>query len=126
MPLSYVYCGPFTVKSFERSLALRVFNPDETTHFVKFQATNYSSYDPLLVVGKDPIKFIGHDEIPIFKYLGRKFQADLRTNIITKDITEKLLKWLKTVDETSLTGPMKAWITNHHICAKLAWSLLIY
>ena len=38
----------------------------------------------------------------------------------------KLVKWLKMVDETSLTGAMKAWIANHHICAKLAWSLLIY
>ena len=31
-----------------------------------------------------------------------------------------------TVDRTLLTGPMKAWITNHHICSKLAWYLLIY
>ena len=33
---------------------------------------------------------------------------------------------MQLVDNTSLTGPMKAWITNHHICSKLAWHLLIY
>jgi len=108
-----------------RSLAYRVFNPDEDTHFKKFQNTNYSAYDPLLVVDKEPIKFIGHDETPIFKYLGRKFQVDLRTDFISAEITAKLKDWLKLVDDT-LTGPMKAWITNHYICSKLAWNLLIY
>ena len=80
----------------------------------------------MLKAGNDPIKFIGHDEMPIFKYLGRKMQVDLKFNLIVSEITAKLKNWLHLVDETPLTGPMKAWLVNHHVCAKLAWHLLIY
>ena len=84
------------------------------------------AYDPLLRVNNEPIKFIGHDEVPWFKYLGRNFQVDLKCNLTLAMITGKLKDWLLLVDRTLLTGPMKAWITNHHICSKLAWYLLIY
>ena len=42
-----------------------------------------------------------------------------------KQIEEKLLKWLKIVDDTLLDGRMKAWIVNMHVCAKLAWLLMV-
>ena len=42
------------------------------------------------------------------------------------EITKKLKEWLNLIDRTLLTGAMKAWIANHHVCAKLAWHLLIY
>ena len=51
---------------------------------------------------------------------------DLLSNLIVSEITEKLKGWLTLVDNTLLTGPMKAWIVNHHVCSKLAWNLLIY
>ena len=92
----------------------------------KFQSTTWSAYDPLLTVDGAPIKFIGDDEISWFKYLGRLFQVDLRVDRIVLSITSKLKEWLLLVDRTQLTGPMKAWIANHYICAKLAWNLLIY
>jgi hypothetical protein len=103
-----------------------VFREDEIGSFIKFQKTLYSAFDPLLKIGADPIKFIGHDDMPIFKYLGRKIQVNLKTDLIVAEITSKINNWLQTVDRTLLTGPMKAWIVNHHVCAKLAWHLLIY
>ena len=47
-------------------------------------------------------------------------------NWIKDSIKEKISKLLDIVDQTCLTGPMKAWIVNHHVCAKIAWSLMIY
>jgi len=73
-----------------RDLAFRVFMADEKVVYTKFQRTTYSSFDPLLKIGDEPIKFIGHDEIPLFKYLGRKFQVDLKLNFILSEITGKL------------------------------------
>ena len=69
--------------------------------------TNYSSFDPLLKVKDVPVKFIGDDDPPLFKYLGRYLQYDLKDNIITRQVEEKLLKWLETIDKTSLDGRMK-------------------
>ena len=109
-----------------RSLAFRNFLPTTFTHFTKVQPTVWSAYDPLLTVGDEKIKFIGNDDPPIFKYLGRKFQMDLLNDRIISEITTKLKGWLTLVDNTLLTGPMKAWIVNHHVCSKLAWHLLIY
>jgi len=109
-----------------RSLAFRVFNPGVETHFTQVQSTRWSAYDPLLKVNGEPIKFIGPDEVPWFKYLGRNFQVDLRCDRTIAALTAKLKDWLLLVDRTLLTGPMKAWITNHHICSKLAWYLLVY
>jgi len=71
-----------------RSLALRLFNHDEVTIYKKFQQTMYSAYDPLLIVGMEHIKFIGYDDMPFFKYLGRKFQSDLKSHLIVSEITE--------------------------------------
>ena len=120
-----------------KSLAFRKFMPKEKQ--VKFKArqkVQYSSFDPLLVVkyfdmkgkvlSKHPIGYIGDDDPPLFKYLGMKIQWDLRMENVVEEITNKLTKWLALVDGTLLTGPMKAWITNFHICSKLSWVLMIY
>ena len=109
-----------------RTLAYRVFKPGETTNYTKLQSADYSNFDPLLKIDNELIKFIGFDDIPVFKYLGRKFQADLNVDLIISEITLKIKSWLQLVDATPLTGPMKAWIVNHHVCSKLAWPLLIY
>ena len=102
-----------------RSLAFRLFQQGEQTLFKKLQKTHYSNFDPLIKIGKEIIKFIGKDEV-LFKYLGRKFQADMGVNLIISDISAKIKSWLQLVDKTSLTGPMKAWIVNQHLCLKVA------
>ena len=77
-----------------RSLAFRVFNPTEETHFSKFQSTTWSAYDPLLEVNGAAIKFIGHDDVPWFKHLGRNFQVDLRSDRTIELVTSRLKDWL--------------------------------
>ena len=52
-------------------------------------------------------------------------QADLKSDLVRQKVTEKLQMLLQRVDDLLLTGPMKAWIANHYICAKLSWLLLI-
>ena len=71
------------------------------------------------------IKFIGDDDPPVFKYLGLYLQHNLKDDLVKKLVEEKLLKWLQVVEESGLEGRMKAWITNFHICSKLAWLLLV-
>ncbi len=60
-----------------RSLAFRVFNPEEITFFVQTQSTSWSAYDPCITLDGEPIRFIGDDDVPWFKYLGRIFEIDL-------------------------------------------------
>ena len=62
----------------------------------------------------------------MFKYLGMQIQFDLNDNLIRAAILSKLRTWLEKVNSTLLTGPMKAWIVNHHVCLKLSWSLIVY
>ena len=104
-----------------RSLAFRLFRRQEKTEFKRVLSSMYSSYDPDNV----PIKFIGDDDPPMFKHLGRFHQYDLKDDFVVKQTEEKLLKWLKIVDDTPLDGRMKAWIVNMHVCAKLAWLLMV-
>ena len=87
-----------------RSLAYRMFQQDEKTIYTKFQQTVYSAFDPLLKVGAESFKFIGHDEMPLFKYLGKKFQVDFKVNLIVSELTSKLKAWLQLVDGTLLTS----------------------
>jgi len=108
-----------------RSLAFRLFRRQEKTEFKRVLSSMYSSYDPLLKIDNVPIKFIGDDDPPMFKYLGRFLQYDLKDDFVVKQTEEKLLKWLKIVDDTLLDGRMKAWIVNMHVCAKLAWLLMV-
>ena len=61
----------------------------------------------------------------MFKHLGRFIQYDLKDGGIQKQLEDKLLRWLQVVEDSGLDGRMKAWITNFHICAKLAWLLMV-
>src|SRR6185436_5031607 len=75
-----------------RSLALRKFRKEEKqTKFKKVQASQYSSFDPLLTIDNKAIKFIGDDDPPMFKYLGR---YDLKEDLIKKQFENKLNKML--------------------------------
>jgi len=89
------------------------------------QASQYSSFDPLLTIDNKVIKFIGDDDPPMFKYLGRYVQFNLKEDLIKQQFENKLNKMLELVDATPLDGRMKAWIVNHHVCSKLAWSLMV-
>ena len=79
----------------------------------------------MLLIDNKNIAFIGNDDPPIFKYLGRFVQFDLKEDKIKKQLGQKLEKMLKLVDATPLEGRMKAWIVNHHVCSKLAWWLMV-
>src|SRR3954471_1027340 len=85
----------------------------------------YSSFDPLLKINNAAIKFIGDDDPPMFKYLGRFTQYDLKDDLVRKQVEAKLLKWLDTIENSGLDGRMKAWIVNFHVCSKLAWLLMV-
>ena len=108
-----------------RALALRLFRPDEKCDYKRILSTQYSCFDPLLKISGMAIKFIGDDDPPVFKYLGLYLQHNLKDDLVKKLVEEKLLKWLQVVEESGLEGRMKAWITNFHICSKLAWLLLV-
>jgi len=108
-----------------RTLAFKVFK-DSESKYQQIQSTCYSCFDPKLTISGEYIRFIGNDNPPCFKYLGRWFQHDLKDTWVRESITSKLISWIQTIDNTCLSGPMKAWILNHHVCAKLAWSLMIY
>jgi len=108
-----------------RSLAFRLFRPEEKTDFKKILPTQYSCFDPRLRINEVAIKFIGEDDPPMFKYLGRYLQYDLREDVVQAQTESKLRYWLQLIDESPLDGRMKAWITNFHICSKLAWLLMV-
>ena len=108
-----------------RSLAFRRFKKGEKSEFKKVLATDYSSFDPLLTVRGERIKFIGDDNPPMFKYLGLYLQFDLKQELVREHVEKKLEGWLSVVDASVLEGRMKAWIVNFYICAKLAWWLMI-
>jgi hypothetical protein len=67
----------------------------------------YSSFDPLLKVNDVSIKFIGDDDPPMFKHLGRYLQYDLKNDLIKAQVEEKIINWLKIIDDTPLEGRMK-------------------
>ena len=70
------------------------------------QETQYSCFDPLLVIDNKNIAFIGNDDPPIFKYLGRFVRFDLKEDMIKKQLDPKLDKMLKL--DAPLEGRMKA------------------
>ena len=108
-----------------RSLAFRLFRPGEKTEFKKVMQTQYSCFDPLLTISNTAIKFIGDDDPPMFKYLGRFVQFNLKDDLIQKQVEAKLLKWLQIIEDSGLEARMKAWIVNFHVCSKLAWLLMV-
>ena len=72
-----------------RSLAFRKFRKEEKqTKFKRVQATEYSSFDPLLMIDNKAIEFIGHDDPPMFKYLGRYVQFNLEEDLIKKQFEQ--------------------------------------
>jgi len=108
-----------------RSLAFRLFREGEKCNFKKVLPSQYSCFDPLLKVGSVSIKFIGDDDPPMFKYLGRYLQFDLKEDLIIKQVSNKLTAWLDRVKRSALEGRMKAWIVNFCICSKLSWLLMV-
>ncbi len=110
-----------------RSLAFRRFNKGEKRKgiFKKLETAQYSSFDPVLKIAEAKIKFIGRDDPPMFKYLGRLVQFNLEEYLVKKHFEAKLVKILDTVDAAPLEGRMKAWIVNHHVCSKVAWTLMV-
>jgi hypothetical protein len=52
-------------------------------------------------------------------------QADLKEDIVQDQVEQKLIKWLAIVDGAMIDGRMKVWISNFHICSKLAWLLMV-
>jgi len=108
-----------------RSLGFRRFTKADTSGFKKIQSSQYSCFDPLLKVKNGPIKFVGEDDPPMFKYLGRYVQYDLKEDRVKLLVEDKLLGWLERVDKAALEGRMKAWIVNFHVCSKLSWLLMV-
>ena len=52
-------------------------------------------------------------------------QHNLKDDLIQKQIEDKLVNWLQIIEESGLDGRMKAWVVNFHVCAKLAWLLMV-
>ena len=97
----------------------------EEDEFSKVQDSDYSCYDPLIVIDDQKLKFVGDDNPPMFKYLGMWIQSDLKEDIVVEKVEDTLVGWLKTIDSAPLDGRMKVWIVNCHVCSKLAWLLMV-
>ena len=83
-----------------RSLAYRKFvTGQKDCEFIAHQNLKYSCYNPLLMLGGEKVPFVGDDDIPIFKYLGRKIQLDFRDDIIRDQISDLLSDSLGKVDK---------------------------
>ena len=93
-------------------------------NFQKVQS-DYSCYDPLIVINDQKLRFVGDDNPPMFKYLGMWIQSDLKEDIVVEKVEDTLVGWLKTIDSAPLDGRMKVWIVNFHVCSKLAWLLMV-
>ena len=52
-------------------------------------------------------------------------QFNLKEDLIKKQFENKLNKMLELVDAAPLDGRMKAWIVNHYVYSKLAWSFTV-
>ena len=94
-------------------------------NFQKVQDSDYSCYDPLIVINDQKLRFVGDDNPPMFKYLGMWIQSDLKEDIVVGKVEDKLVGWLNTIDSAPLDGRMKVWIVNFHVCSMLAWLLMV-
>ena len=103
-----------------RSMAFKRFATKNT-----LQGTEYSAYDPELKIGDTIIPFLWDADF-VFKFLGRLIQADLGDDRIRETIKGVFLSMMDLIDSTKLTGPMKAWIYEMYIMAKISWQLLIH
>ena len=88
-----------------RVLAFRKFRKDEKqTLYKRRQDTMYSSYDPLITINGQRIKFVGDDEPALFKHLGLLIQADLKEDVIQEQVEKKLIHWLELVENSLIDG----------------------
>lgn len=88
-----------------RTLAFKLFRNEEKSKFKKIQETAYSCFDPLLNIGNEKIGFVGHDNPPCFKYLGRWLQFDMKDGWVRDTIESKFRSWLDLVDKPHLLDP---------------------
>jgi hypothetical protein len=120
-----------------RSLAFRKFYKGEKqTAFKAEQSTVYSSFDPMLkiryfdnngeVTKEEPIKFIGHDKIPMFAYLGHKVEPKMGNKVLIQLVGERIKDGLEKVDASLLKGTQKAWIVDKLLCTMQCWDLMIH
>ena len=58
--------------------------------FQKVQDSDYSCYDPLIVINDQKLRFVGDDNPPMFKYLGMWIQSDLKEDIVVEKIEDIL------------------------------------
>ncbi len=102
-----------------KSLAFRKFRHGEL-------GKGHGPYDPRLVLGGEVLKFVGDEDTPVFKYVGRGIQSDGKEDIVLQGVADKLDASLEKVEATLLTGPMKSWIVDVYVMATLAWALMIH
>ncbi len=119
MKLKPVKCKTLAFKKFLKNKIGRWKRPSGSN------ASGWGPFDPELRLGNHSLVFIGFEDCPIFKYLGRKIQFDLKEDIVLKDLLAKTQNLLKLVDETRLTGPMKSWIADQYILAKISFVLMV-
>lgn len=86
----------------------------------------YRPFDPRLKLGKEVLPFIARDDPPMFKYLGRCFQANGTEDIALERLLKSVEERLELVDATRLTGPMKAFIANNYVIPMSLWQLMIH
>lgn len=87
------------------------------------KSKHYKTFDPELHLGGERIGFIGHQ---LFKFLGRKISASLSDAQVRDEVEKALTEWLEKVDASLITGPMKMWVYNFAILAKLTWVFTVY
>ncbi len=109
-----------------RSLAFRRFNKRNNTKYVQRQHRRFSSYDTLLKVNGRVIQYIGDDDPSLFKYVGVKIQYDLAIDIVSNHLDIKIKTYIKKIEATLLTGPMKAWILNNTVFSKISWEVMLH
>jgi Reverse transcriptase (RNA-dependent DNA polymerase) len=110
-----------------RAVAFRRFDARSTSAptTTKLQSTQYSAYDPELVVGGQPIPCLWHKEF-VFKFLGWWLQADLGDDQVRAKIEEKFAKLMGSIDSTLLNGMCKLWLYQHMVVTKMSWVLMIH
>ncbi len=80
-----------------RTLAFRRFNKKNKTRFTPRQHRRFSSYDPLLTIDGQLIRYIGDDDLPLFKYVGVKIQYDIGVNLVSKHINDNINDYINKI-----------------------------
>ena len=108
-----------------RSLACRRVHKRNSTQYIPRTNRRFPSYDPLLTINGQAIQYIGDDDPPLFKYVGVKIQYDLAIDIVSNHLDIKIKTYIKKIEATLLTGPMKAWILNNTVISKISWEVML-